>query len=234
MRKLQRQAVCLGLSVLFALLIVPPNAFSDVTLFAECAYTETDCDCYIYAGIDPGTELRSASFKLTYDAAELTLDQAERDSSVWYLGDAAPGFDTPNAIDTSTAGQVIVTVGKLDTTDTSSGVGGSRATIGVVKFNRTESSMPFSPTLLTLTLGRSSPFDNVVQTDGVVLDATGVTIGSPAVMERGDANGDGFLTNLDMFTVRGMLSTGDYVVYADCNDDGYLTNLDMFCIRGKL
>jgi len=239
-RNSKRRAVYVGWLMMLAIFVFPSSAFSDVTLFAECAYTEDDLDCFIYADIDTGTELRAASFKLTYDIAEVTLDLAERASSIWYLGDAAPGFDTPNAIDTSTAGQVILATGKLDTTLTTSGVGGNRAPVGVVRFNRTGSTMPFSPTL-SLSLGKPDPFDNVVQTDGVVLDDIGVTIGGFTVRERGDANADGNVTPADMLAVRnayyGGLPLGCEPA-ADCNDDSTnifpkVTPADMICIRNK-
>ena len=66
-----------------------------------------------------------------------------------------------------------------------------------------------------------------------VLDETAaLNFGSITVHERGDANGDNFISSADMFAIRSMAG-GPYIVWADCNDDDYVTSADMFCVRNK-
>ena len=122
---------------------------------------------------------------------------------------------------------------KLDTAAPAAGVSGERVLLGKARFTHA------GLTLFDLSLdygkrGPANEFKNFVATDEEVLDDAAVAFGTITVKERSDANGDGVITNMDMFEVKGMLSSGVYKCYADCNDDGVITNMDMFCIKGKL
>jgi len=212
-------------------------AHSDVNVFAEGAYTADTLVVYIYTDTKVGTvtELRSAGVKLAYDTSELTLSSAEKNESVWFLGGEA--YMEPEI---STPGEVVFILGKLDPADPAAGVSGDRVLLGKVTFTRAGTTTAFG---LGLDLGKHGveedppgsgifSFKNFVKTDGNVLDEYGVSFGSISVYERGDANGDGSVTNIDMGTVRNLiLGSGGYRVYADANGDGMITNVDMGTVR---
>ena len=231
MKKSSRSLLIIGLLVFVASALIPVNSFADVDVYGEGAYTESDLVVYIYADINSPTELRSAGVKLTYETAALTVDTAEKNESVWFLG--SESYMDP---DTTTAGEVVIILGKLDTGDATAGVSGEKVLLGKVRFNRTGSSMPFSP-IIGLDYGKRGPegkFKNFVETDQTELDDTGVNFGTITVHERGDANGDGSINALDAGTVRDIFfGGGSYVCYADCNGDGNINALDAGCIRDK-
>ena len=238
MKKSSRSLLIIGLLVFVASALIPVNSFADVDVYGEGAYTESDLVVYIYADINSPTELRSAGVKLTYETAALTVDTAEKNDSDWFLG--SESYMDP---DMSTAGEVVIILGKLDTGDATAGVSGDRVLLGKIRFNRTGSSMPFSPTL-GIALGKVTPYANFVKgpEEGDVLDEA-ITFDHPdfdafpddgavVVKQRGDANADNMVTNVDMGTVRNMiLSGGDYKCFADANADGMITNVDMGVIR---
>jgi len=209
--------------------LIPVNSFADVDVYGEGAYTESDLVVYIYADINSPTELRSAGVKLTYETAALTVDTAEKNESVWFLG--SESYMDP---DISAAGEVVIILGKLDTANPTAGVSGDRVLLGKVRFNRTGSSMPFSPTL-GLALGKVDPYANFVDTaepTANVLDDTGVNFGTTTIAERGDANADGNITMADAMFVKHMFQTGlPYVCYADANGDGAISMADAMLIK---
>ena len=229
MKKSSRSLLIIGLLVFVASALIPVNSFADVDVYGEGAYTESDLVVYIYADINSPTELRSAGVKLTYETAALTLDTAEKNESVWFLG--SESYMDP---DTSTAGEVVIILGKLDTGDATAGVSGDRVLLGKVRFSRTESSMPFSPTL-GIALGKVNPYANFVDTaepTANVLDDTGVNFGTITIAERGDANADGNITMADAMFVKHMFQSGlPYVCYADANGDGAISMADAMLIK---
>lgn len=232
MKKSSRSLLIIGLLVFMASALIPVNSLAaDVDVYVEGAYTESDLAVYIYADINSPTELRSAGVKLTYEPSELTVTSAEKNESVWFLG--SESYMDP---DTSTAGEVVIILGKLDTGDATAGVSGDRVLLGKVRFSRTGSSMPFSPTL-GIALGKVNPYANFVDTaepTANVLDNTGVNFGTIKIAERGDANADGSINALDAGTVRNIFfGGGSYVCYADCNGDGNINALDAGCVRDK-
>ena len=222
------------MAMFFVLAVSMPAAWAaDVDVYVEGAYTENDLAVYIYADIN-GSSILSSGVKLTYETSDLTLTSAEKNESVWFLGS-----ETYMDPDTSTPGEVVIICGKLDEAVPLGGVSGDRVLLGKVRFDRTESSMPFSPQLsIGYANGTGDPsddFKNFVETGGGVLDGTGVAFGPVTIRERGDANKDNVITSLDMFKVKDIVSTsGDYTCFADCNDDDVITSLDMFCIKNKL
>lgn len=229
MKKSSRSLLIIGLLVFVASALIPVNSFADVDVYGEGAYTESDLVVYIYADINSPTELRSAGVKLTYETAALTVDTAEKNDSDWFLG--SESYMDP---DMSTAGEVVIILGKLDTGDATAGVSGDRVLLGKVRFNRTGSSIPFSPTL-GLALGKVDPYANFVDTaepTANVLDDTGVNFGLITVKERGDANGDGNITMADAMFVKHMFQSGlPYVCYADANSDDGISMADAMLIK---
>jgi hypothetical protein len=219
----------IGLLVFVASALIPVNSFADVDVYGEGAYTESDLVVYIYADINSPTELRSAGVKLTYETAALTVDTAEKNDSDWFLG--SESYMDP---DMSTAGEVVIILGKLDTGDATAGVSGDRVLLGKVRFNRTGSSIPFSPTL-DLALGKVDPYANFVDTaepTANVLDDTGVNFGTIIIAKRGDANADGNITMADAMFVKHMFQSGlPYVCYADANSDDGISMADAMLIK---
>jgi dockerin type I repeat protein len=229
LKKSSRSLLIIGLLVFVASALIPVNSFADVDVYGEGAYTESDLVVYIYADINSPTELRSAGVKLTYETAALTVDTAEKNESDWFLG--SESYMDP---DTSTAGEVVIILGKLDTGDATAGVSGDRVLLGKVRFNRTGSSIPFSPTL-DLALGKVDPYANFVDTaepTANVLDDTGVNFGTIIIAKRGDANADGNITMADAMFVKHMFQSGlPYVCYADANSDDGISMADAMLIK---
>jgi hypothetical protein len=235
--KTKGKTVLLGLAVLFVSALVPASSFAGATVYAEGAYTATDLVVYIYADIDssPGP-LCSFGVKLTYPtSAGLTPVTGDpsmtgTDKATWYLGGHSY-TDVYTESDGVTDG-VILIGGKLDEGSPLAGVTGTRVLLGKVTFTHSGAAMPPA---MGVALGRPTPYDNFVCTDTskTVLDAS-IVWGSIAVYERGDANGDGDISTADMFTVRSLVGTTTYKVYADCNGDEDMSTADMFCVRSKI
>jgi hypothetical protein len=225
LKKSSRSLLIIGLLVFVVSALIPVNSLAaDVDVYLEGAYTESDLAVYIYADINSSTELRSAGVKLTYETAALTVNTAEKNESDWFLG--SESYMDP---DTSTAGEVVIILGKLDTGDATAGVSGDRVLLGKVTFSRTGSTMPFSPTL-SIDYGKRGPegkYMNFVATDGTELDDTGVAFDSITIKERGDANGDGTITGADRGAVKYFMVNGGVAhPWMDCNDDGTITGAD--------
>jgi hypothetical protein len=239
---MKNRIVCLAV-MLFSMLIAAHSTQAGVNVFAEGAYTDDDLAVYIYANtnIEGLTVLRSAGVKLTYNASQLAIVSADKNEAVWSLGNEE--YMNP---ETSTPGEVVIILGKLDPDDTSAGVSGERVLLGAVKFNRIPGQFNPENPELNLTYGKrgteipgSNPteysFKNFVDTDANVLDGTAVSF-TPVtdVYERGDANGSGSITNVDMGTVRNLILNGSYVCYADADGSGNITNVDMGKIRNLI
>lgn len=228
-----RKKIGLIVAVFLVLAWTVPGMAS-VNVFVEGAYTDTDLAVYVYANIT-GDNILSAGVKLTYQTSDLTVTSATKNEDDWYMGDGTTNEAYMDP-DTSTPGEVIIICGKLDSTTGHAldGVSGDRVLLGVIRFSRTGSTMPFSP-ILSIDLGKGGDYDNFVETDGDVLDGTGVTFGTIEVHERGDANGDGNVNVLDMSTIKYfMVNGGDYHCWMDCNDDENINVQDMSCIKYKM
>ncbi|WP_321494691.1 dockerin type I domain-containing protein [uncultured Desulfobacter sp.] len=225
-----------ALFFLSMILLFPAYASAGVSVYAEGAYTDENLVVYIYADIsdDP---LLSYGVKLVYPPADFGSPVVVKNTTAWYFGDPDNPYPAPNAEpDVSTAGEVIIVGGKLDSTDPLEGVSGDRVFLAKVTFTRLTNNAPGAE----LYLGKGTPYANFVQVDGTNLDTTlagqdkSEPIGQVTIFKLGDANGDGYITSSDMFTVRGTILTGLYKCYMDCNQDGYITSSDMFCIKGKI
>ncbi|MFZ5569345.1 MAG: dockerin type I domain-containing protein [Thermodesulfobacteriota bacterium] len=204
---------------------------AEVNVAAEGAYTETGLVVEVYAGT--ATAILSYGIKLTYDAEQLEVSGAEKNETVWFMGDGTPsGNSAYMNPDTSVPGEVVIIGGKLDTAAPAAGVSGQRILLGRVFFNRTDSSMPFAPTL-AIDLARTSPYANFVSTAGQILDGDGVGF-SMKVVERGDCNGDGSITPADIMAVKSRIGSANAPCYVDCNNDGAVTPQDINCVKRKI
>lgn len=202
---------------------------ADVDVVAEGAYTETDAVVEVYANITPA--ILSYGIKLTYDTGQLTVTSAVKNESIWYLGDGASGNKAYMNPDTGTPGQVIIIGGKLDTANPTAGVTGQRVLLGKVTFSRTGTTAP----VLNLTYAKdpATGYANFVATNGTVLDNSSVSF-AVRFFERGDANGSGRITPLDINAVKSYIGAATFPVYADCNGDGRITPLDINCVKSKI
>ena len=239
---MKNRIVCLAV-ILFSMLIAAHPTLAGVNVFAEGAYTDNDLAVYIYANtnIEGLTVLRSAGVKLTYNSLQIEVAGADKNGSVWSLG--GEEYMDP---ETSTPGEVVIILGKLDPDDTSAGVSGERVLLGVVKFNRIPGLFDPENHGLGLTYGKrgteipgSNPteysFKNFVDTDANVLDDANIIFGAVEIHERGDANGDGYITGADRGTVKYFLvNSGVLHPWMDCNDDGSITGADRGCIKYKM
>ena len=221
------------MAMVFVLAVLAPGVWAaDVDVYVEGAYTENDLAVYIYADIN-GPSILSSGVKLTYQTSELTLTSAEKNEAVWFLGS-----ETYMDPDTSTPGEVVLICGKLDETAPLGGVSGDRVLLGKVRFDRTESSMPFFPMLsIGYAHGTGDPsddFKNFVDVDGNVLDGVGVTFDLITIKERGDANADGVVDSRDIRALRRQIGSADLPCWCDCNDDEIVDSRDIRCLRKKI
>lgn len=226
--------------LILLLFLAPGYASGQVSVYAEGAYTDTDLVVYIYADITAGSSdeaLLSYGVTLKYNPEDLYALVVKKNSSDWYFGDKDNPYSTPNAEpDTSTAGEVIIIGGKLDSADPFEGVSGDRVLLATVTFERLTANAPSTE----LYLGKEGAYANFVQINGTDLDQTlagedkSGTIGQVGIYQRGDADGDGYITTSDMFKVKGAMATKVYKCYVDCDGDGYITTSDMFCIKEKM
>ncbi|MDY6952498.1 MAG: hypothetical protein SWE60_13375 [Thermodesulfobacteriota bacterium] len=228
MRRLSKVgAICLVLA-----LLISTKAFgADVDVYAEGAYTESNLVVYLYGDIST-TPILSCGVKLTYDDSELEVVSATKNEETWYMGtpDEKEPYMDP---DTGTSGEVLIVNGKLDTGDPLAGVTGERVLLGSVRFNRLETSMPFTPSL-SIDYGRAAPYDNFVATDGTVLDSSGVVFGLITIEQRADANADGTIDSRDIRALRKTIGSEDAPCWCDCNDDTVVDSRDIRCLRQKI
>jgi hypothetical protein len=241
-----RSALIIGLAVFLVCGFLPGTSFAqEVTVYGEAAWTDTDVVVYIYADTEVTIPSPLCSFgvMLTYPAG-LTLDPAQTgtDTNTWYLGsesytDVYPGTNS-----------VVLIGGKLDTGDPSAGVSGTRVLLGIVRLTHSGATMPPSPPL-GLTYGRTGGYKNFVCTNGTVLDdppspdppTNDVLFEHPnfagvqvKVAERCDANASGGFTPRDISTLKNLIRSNDYRVYADCKASGTLTPRDISSLKVKL
>jgi hypothetical protein len=201
---------------------------ADVDVFVEGAFTDTTLDVYLYADIN-GPNLLSFGVKLTY-SSPLSVTSAEKNENDWYLGSET--YMDPEI----NSGDVVVIGGKLDPSNPTEGVGGTRTLLGVVKFSHSDPSADFA-SLLGITYGRgdgTGDYKNFVATDGTVMDDINVSFGAIRVYERGDANADTLVDFQDMLAVRYYTQNGgpDHPWY-NCDANDRIDFQDMLCIKAK-
>ena len=233
--EIKRVKFLVGCIVIISVFYTQSCWAEDVSVFAEGAYRETDFELDIYADID-GQNIVGFGVKNTYDSDLLVVTSAIKNEDVWFMGDGITNHSYMDP-DTTTRGEVIIIGGKLDTSMATGGVGGERVLLAKVFFDRTDTGTPFDDSAITVTYAHgdgTSDFKNFVTVDGTVLDGSGVAFAGVEVHERGDANGDGVITNTDYFAVKYLMDNNLYTVYGDCNADAYITNTDYFCIKSKM
>lgn len=241
MRGIAGRFLVFGFALFAVIQLSSVIALADVNIFAEGAYTTDELVVYIYADttVNMPTELRSAGVKLTYDMDELTLTSCEKNDTDWFLG--SESYMEP---DTSTAGEAIIILGKLDTDNTSTGVSGDRVLLGKASF--THSGL----TSFTLGLnygkrGDETPpgsgiysFKNFVDTKtpaNALDDTASMLFGTIIVAERGDANADGSINISDVTEIRRMVFNEiPKTCYADCDENSEVNISDVTCIRNKV
>lgn len=232
--KIKQPVIFISLAGLFIALTVAVSS-ATVNVFAEAAYSENELVVYIYSAVTD-EPIISAGVKLTYDPDELSNPMAQKNDDVWFMGSGTAEY--PYIGPQISTGNVVFMLGKLDSTAPLVGVLGDRVLLGTVSFARATSTMPATDPVtlfgLGLELGQGGTYANFVAVpSGTNLDAAGVTFTSIIPRERGDANDDGYITSLDMFEVKNLITAAVYKPFADCNADGYLTTMDMFCIKNK-
>lgn len=230
MIKFKQHSWLIGAAVLMFALFSAQNSFSaDVDVYAEGAYTDTDLVVYLYADIN-AENILSCGVKLTYNPIDLSVSSASKNESVWFMGDGTTNHAYMEP-DTSNPGEIVYILGKLDTNAPTEGVAGTRVKLGEVVFNRLNTNMPN----ISLSIGKPTPFDNVVTVGGSVLDDTGVAFLANTVVERGDANADGTIDIRDIRALRqGIGSPDDASIWVDCNGDGSVDIRDVRCLRQKM
>jgi len=214
---------------------LPVGSFAAVTMFAECAYSDTQLICKIFTDTG-GDSLISGGVQLIYDDSKLSNPICVKNDDDWYFGESGgtkyPYMDP----ETNILGEIIYIVGKYDT-NTGEGVNKSRGYVGKTTFTRANSNDPGTNPVtffgLALAKGRSAPYINFVNTAGDNLDNVAVS-GSIIVHKLGDANTDGSVDPGDMITVRNAYYGGAPLANetaADCNKDDSIDPGDMICIR---
>lgn len=234
-RKGKFKELLLALPILLVLMC--GAAIAEVSVYAEGAYAGSELKVYVYA--DSNVNLVSFGVKLTYDPAELTLDESsclKRNDAVWYFGTTDAPYDTPNAgpnVD-STEGSVVFVGGKIDSTDPQAGVtADDRILLGIVTFTSYDGTDITEAPAIGVELAKEDPYANFVDISGDVLDS-GIGVTTIEIFERGNANGDESIDFQDMLAIKYYTQNGgDYHCYSDCNDDGVLDFQDMLCIRNK-
>lgn len=209
-----------------------PASAADVRVWGEGAYTDTDVQVNIYVGTP--LVLRSFGVKLDYNPVELVFDanSTRKNEESWYFGEG--GNKLPYVDPKSVNDAVVIVGGKLDANAPGEGVTGDRVLVATVWFARPQGSGGPLFSVPTLSLAKTGYYQNFVTVAGEALDGTGVGLEPVGLFERGDANGDGYITNTDYFKIRSLMQDNIYCCYADCNNDGYITNTDFFCIRNKM
>jgi len=195
MKNFSKHSVLVGLTIFVVSMFIHLNAFAGVTVYAEGIYSAEKLVLYTYADIDGSVELRSACVKVSYDPSQLNVTSAVKNGDVWSLGNN-PYMDP----ETSTPGEVIIILGKIDPANPSAGVSGNRVLLGTITFGPPAGSSMLSDPSGSITgigYGRGGAFSNFVDTNqpANVLDGTAsISFGSITIIadEDIDSDGDGF------------------------------------------
>lgn len=220
---------CYMLLIFMLITFTAHYALAEVNVYCEGAYTEEELCLYIYTDITNGVELRSAGVKITYNNLILTINSAEINNNVWYIGNESCNPDT------DTSGEIILIAGKLDTENPNSGVYGTRTLLGKCILNRTTSSSSFNITIGIGKSGAGGTFANFVDVNipAQTIDST-VTFGDIKIFERGDATMDGRVTPRDINKTKSYIGTNIFHCCVDCNGDGAVTPRDINCVKSRI
>jgi hypothetical protein len=148
-----------GLAAFILGLFLSGSALGQVTVTAEGTYTDSTVNLKIYADTD-SEELGSFGVMVTDPNNGTLSNPTPAVDNTWELQSTA-----------AAAGQAIIVGGKLDQTNPTSGVSGSRVLLGSVDYTRDPQgdAPPFG---LSLALGKAEPFANFVNTGGIELDTS--------------------------------------------------------------
>ncbi len=162
----------LTISLLLIAIGLHQNSYAtSAGVYGEGGYSDTGFTVNIFVDIDADVEgtMRSAGVKLKYPTAKLTNPTARNNFVDWYMG--LPGNSYPyGPPDTSTTGEIVFTLGKLDENYPTAGVEGKRIMLGTVHFDRKPgTALPLAQEF-ELREGRSAPFDDFVTVTRKQLD----------------------------------------------------------------
>jgi hypothetical protein len=181
--------------------------------------------------LPPPDAILSFGVKVEYPG-ELSNPVATKNEDVWYFGDGGPEFAYMDPEIGS--GGVVIIGGKLDTSDPTAGVTGSRVLLGTITFDYAGVTDPIG---VTITYGRgdgTGDYKNFVGTDGFVYDGAGVSFAAVEIHERGDANGSGSISTADYIIIRNSIGSAEAPPWVDCNGIGGVTTADYICVRNKI
>ncbi len=205
-----KKMIWFALIVLSCSFLFAANSFAvtDVTIYAEGAYTDTDLDVNVYADI-VGDPIVSYGIGLNYDNTKLSYDSSntKRNDAEWYFGDGSnngnpPGnyeYKQPENINVSGSVDAAIMIGgKLDTgqhedgtSKALDGVVGNRILLGTFSFARKDVGQSVTQDSLTksadgyfqlqLGLAKGGTYVNFASIAGENLDGDGNAIPSSLI-----------------------------------------------------
>ena len=152
-------------TLLLAAAVCAAPASASVRVYGEASSTGPEISVEIYADI-ADTAIVSHTFRLFYNASQLQLLDANRNTAVWYLRNSNTSYPYPEP-DGSRPGEILFVGAHMDGSNPRAGVIGSRVLLGTARFSRNS---PATPTF-DMTIGRAGQFANFVNTDATVLEA---------------------------------------------------------------
>ena len=188
-----------------------------VNVTVEGEYTDELFSVQLYANIqvDSEGELLSAGVKINYDPSQwFTPLVATKNETLWFIGTEINKFPYMSP-DTSTDGEIIFLLGRLDSDAPLEGIAGSRVLLGTSEFQRKGGSD--SPSILDVQVAYED-FENFVTVNGISL-GTKVTFETSGFTD----NSDGMDNTWELLYFGNLSHTGS----EDSDNDGY-SNLQEF------
>lgn len=141
-------------------------------IYGEGGYSETHCEISIFADINTDSQgpLISAGVRILYPTAKLTNPIAIKNEQDWYFGPPTNTFPYLDPI-TTTEGQIIFYLGKLDPLAPLAGIDGKRILLGTVSLERIPTTEIPTANDFSLAGGLDAPFINFMTTAGDALDS---------------------------------------------------------------
>ena len=120
--------------ILIALILIPVNLMGAGTdIHGIVNYSDNIILINIFADITPS--ITGFSVKLNYPASELTLESADKNQFLWFLGDNLTKYDYIEPY-SDKSGEIIITGGILNTAFPTKGIKGTKILLGSVFFAR--------------------------------------------------------------------------------------------------
>lgn len=164
--------ILLTLMITIVSLMIVSEVFCTTTsIYGDGGFTDDQLTVIVFADIDADAEgvLCSATIKLSYPTDKLTNPVAVKNEVDWYMGQLNNKYPYTEP-DTSTAGEVVILTGKLDSLSPDAGIAGNRIMLGSIRFDRILTAGLPAPGEFALTKGKEPPFDNFVTVTGKQLD----------------------------------------------------------------